>query len=89
MVSNMDKEIYGVNEALVLFKEGIKLKDNLSRIFFLKNKRIYVYSSSSSYSLTINEFLELYKDNKFIVYLDDDGEIDAKKDEEYYGFKHK
>lgn len=85
----MEKEVYGVNEALTLAKEGAKLKDNLSRIFFMKNKRIYVYSSSSSYSLTTKEFLELYKDNKFIIYLDEDEGIDAKKDEEYYGFKHK
>ena len=85
----MDKEIYGINEALVLLEEGAKLKDNLSRLFFKKKDRIFIYSSSSSYSLSINEFLTLYKENKFIIYVEDDEGIDSKKDEEYYGFKHK
>ena len=85
----MDKQIYTINEAIVLLNEGAKLRDSLSRIFLLKKERIYVYSNSSSYSLTINEFLSLYKDNEFIIYVDDEDGIDAKKDEEYYGFKHK
>ena len=85
----MDKEIYGINEALILLKEGAKLKDTLSRLFVYKKERVYVYSQKSSYSLDLKEFSKLYIDTKFVIDVDDDSTIDAKKDEEYYGFKHK
>ena len=85
----MDKEIYGINEAVILLKEGAKLKDALSRLFVYKKERVYVYSQNSSYSLDLKEFSTLYMDSKFVIYADDDATIDTKKDEEYYGFKHK
>jgi hypothetical protein len=85
----MDKEIYGINEALILLKEGARLKDSLARLFVYKKERIYVYSQNSSYSLDLKEFSKLYIDTKFVIDVDDDSTIDAKKDEEYYGFKHK
>ena len=54
-----------------------------------KKDRVYVYSQNSSYSLDLKEFSKLYIDSKFVIYVDDDATIDTKKDEEYYGFKHK
>lgn len=85
----MEKEIYNVNEAIVLLKEGVCLKDKNLNIFVLKKGLIYVYSKNSSYKLKVEDFLELYKENEFVIYSDDDTNIDSKKDEEYYGFKHK
>ena len=81
--------ILDINEALPLLKEGIILKDNLNTKFICKKKRIYVYSSNSSYNLSFDDFSELFKDSKFIVEDFDDSTIDPEKDKEYYSFKHK
>lgn len=82
-------EIIEINEALNLLKEGIVLKDNLSTKFICKKKRIYVYSSNSSYNLSFKDFSELFKNSKFIIEDFDDSTIDVEKDIEYYSFKHK
>jgi len=83
------ENVLDINEALNLLKEGIVLKDNLSTIFIYKRKRIYVYSSNSSYNLSLKDFSELFKDSKFIIEDFEDGGIDLEKDKEYYSFKHK
>lgn len=83
------EEILDINEGLALLKEGIILKDKIGSKFIYKKKRIYVYSSNSSYNLSVNDFFELFKDNKFIVEDFDDSTIDPEKDKEYYSFKHK
>ena len=85
----MDKEIYGINEAVFLLKEGNKLKDIPSSVIILKKGRGYIYSLLSSYSLKMDEFVNLYKESKFVIFVDDEEGIDAKKDEEYYSYKHK
>jgi len=82
-------EIIEINEAINLLKEGIILKDTLSNKFIYKRKRIYVYSSNSSYNLNIKDFNELFKDSRFIIEDFDDNFIDIEKDKEYYSFKHK
>lgn len=82
-------EVFEINDALNLLKEGIILKDNLSTRFIYKKKKIYVYSSFSSYNLSIKDFSELFKDSKFIIEDFDDSNIDLEKDKEYYSFKHK
>ena len=57
--------------------------------FISKKKRVYVYSSNSSYNLSFNDFSELFKDSKFIIEDFEDSTIDPEKDKEYYSFKHK
>lgn len=83
------ENIFEINEALSLLKEGIILKDKVSTRFICKKKRIYIYSSNSSYNLSFEDFYELFKDNKFVVEDFDDSSIDIEKDKEYYSFKHK
>lgn len=83
------EEIITINEAINMLKEGIILKDNLSNKFIFKKRRIYVYSPNSSYNLSVQDFSELFKDNKFIIEDFDDSQIDLEKDKEYYSFKHK
>ena len=82
-------EIIEIEEALSLLKEGIILKDNLRSKFIYKKKRIYVYSSNSSYNLSFTDFSDLFKKSKFVIENFDDSSIDVEKDKEYYGFKHK
>ena len=83
------ENIFEINEALSLLKEGVILKDKMSTKFICKKKRIYVYSSNSSYNLSFDDFCELFKDSKFVVEDFDDSGIDIEKDKEYYSFKHK
>lgn len=81
-------EIFTISEALELLKDGIVLKDNLKNRFICRKSKVYVYAPNSSYKLNFNDFVDLFKDNKFII--EDDGEtIDPEKDKEYYSFKHK
>lgn len=83
------EEIIDIELAVNLLKEGIVLKDNLNNKFIRKKKRVQVYSLNSSYSLSFEEFFELFKNNKFIIEDFDDSQIDLEKDKEYYSFKHK
>lgn len=82
-------EFFDINAAINLLKEKIILKDNLSSKFVYKNKRIYVYGINSSYNLSLEDFLDLFRDNKFMIEEFDDCAIDLEKDREYYSFKHK
>ena len=82
-------EFIEVNEAVNLLKDGIILKDINKSLFVYKKEKIHVYSTNSSYSLKIDEFIELFKDDKFIIEDFDDNTIDVEKDKEYYSFKHK
>ena len=83
------EEIIEIELAVNLLKEGIILKDNLKNRFICKKKRVHVYSLNSSYSLSFEEFIELFKNNKFMIEDFDDSQIDLEKDKEYYSFKHK
>ena len=83
------EDIIEIDLAINLLKEGIILKDNLNNRFINKRKRIRVYSLNSSYSVSYDEFLDLFKNNKFIIENYDDCQIDSEKDKEYYSFKHK
>jgi len=82
-------EVIGIKEAINLLKEKVVLKDNSNNKFIYKKKKIYVYSSNSSYSLSSEDFFELFKDSKFIIEDFEDNGIDLEKDKEYYSFKHK
>lgn len=85
----MDNNLLDINDAYISLKEGLVLLDKVNAYFKLINDRVYIKSENVSYNLEIKEFLEIYKNSKFIIF-DDTGEIiDSKKDEEYYSFKHK
>ena len=85
----MNKEILNIEEAYILLKEGLVLMDAKKSYFKLSKKRIVIKGENATYSLMIKEFLDLYKDSKFIVLDYNEDSIDLKRDEEYYSFKHK
>ena len=63
---------------------------NNIKVFFVKKKtNIYVINNGSSFYLKDNDFLEIYKNNKFMEYDDEISEYDFSRDDEYYGWKHK
>ena len=85
----MNKEILNINEAYIVLNEGLIVIDMNNNKFKLSNDLIIVKSDNASFRLSKKEFLELYKNSKFIVLDDESESIDTKKDEEYYAFKHK
>lgn len=85
----MDDNLLDINDAYISLKEGLVLLDKVNAYFKLINDRVYIKSENVSYNLEIKEFLELYKNSKFVIFDDNCEIIDSKKDEEYYSFKHK
>lgn len=86
----MDSEILNILEAI----EALKSKNILfskSKFFKLQaNNKVLVVDVNVKYSLTIEEFLDLYKKEEFVIYKDEKEEsVDNKKDEEYYSWEHK
>jgi|GEM_PF-767640 len=59
--------------------------------FFRKDGHIYVRAVRSSYSLSEQQFIELFADQAFYLYKPDPTEIrvDLDKDDEYYAWKSK
>lgn len=85
----MEKKIYTVNEAYVILKNGLVVVDLHNTRFKFVKENIIIKNDNARYVLTDDEFLNLYKDSKFVILEDNDAIIDSKKDEEYYSFKHK
>ena len=75
-------------EIISLLKSGYILTSDGKDFFVMKKERIHHYHDGSHYSLTIDEFLSLYKNNSFFIY-EETVEIDDKKDEEYYRYYKK
>lgn len=59
-------------------------------ILMIEN-RIQVITQSSRFSLSIEEFLDLYQDNRFWLLEEgtNDIEVALERDAEYYSWKHK
>ena len=48
-----------------------------------------VIDSNAKYSISYDDFLSLYKNNRFVVYENKEEEFDYSIDEQYYSWKHK
>ena len=66
------------------------LRDN-NPVFFVKRKdKILVKSNSSTYRISLDEVLELFKGEVFYLYDDHPQEtVNVEKDEEYYAWRRK
>ena len=85
----MDNELFDVNIALTHLKNKEIIVSNKT-FFALKNKVVIVFNQNSNYHISIDDFLNLFKDNKFALYDDNNFNVDYEKDNEYYNqFKHK
>ena len=82
MINNIDEVIEYLNDGLVLINEKgmkfVKRKDNIQ----------YFYNGSA-FKLKIEDFKDLFKDDKFDIYEDNDVIIDDQKDEDYYRYYKK
>ena len=76
-------------EALPYLKEGYTLRV-VEKPILLKMKNKILYSSSHQWNvrLKLEDFLEIFKNNTFILVKEEDG-ISEEKDEEYYRWRSK
>ena len=82
-------EFLTVKDAYLVLLDGVVVKNSSNALFKMRNKKVWVKCINATYTLSFDDFLELYKDEKFIIFDDNDVLVDSKKDEEYYSFKHK
>ena len=80
--------IDNIDNAIVLLK-NLKVLYSNKTYFVMKKEKVLIMGLNSKYSLSFEEFKELYKDNKFIVYEENEENFDFSRDDEYYGWKHK
>lgn len=88
----IEEDIILINEAIVYLKEGevILSIDNNSSFFKLKDKKVLIVNKNFKSYISLEEFYELYKDSKFIIYNNKEVElVDEGKDKEYYSWSHK
>ena len=82
------KKLESMREVLEALKAGEVLTTNASDLFTYKKEKIRVRSEGTRFSLSLEDFLELYKHKTFFLYSDDNA-IDEEKDEAYYRYYRK
>lgn len=85
---NEHEIIDNIDNAIVLLK-NLKVLYSSKTYFVMKKQKVLIVGLNSKYFLSFEQFKELYKDNKFIVYEENDENFDFSRDDEYYGWKHK
>lgn len=85
---NEHEIIDNIDNAILLLK-NLKVLYSSKTYFVMKKQKVLIVGLNSKYFLSFEQFKELYKDNKFIVYEENDENFDFSRDDEYYGWKHK
>ena len=85
-----DIQVLNIYSATVCLKKGeilLSFIDSKKTYFALKKEKVLIQNSSTSFTLSIDEFEELYSSTKFIIYDPSiEVEIDSLKDDEYYSW---
>lgn len=82
------EKLENINEAIEYLKQGDIVSSNGKDQFVIKNNKVFRYDNGTSFSLSLNDFYELYKNNNFYLY-EDSVYIDEEKDEAYYRYYKK
>jgi len=82
------EKLKDISETLKYLKEGDIVSSNGKDQFIIRNKRVYRYFEGNQFSLTLDDFIDLYKNSSFYLY-EDTNEIDEEKDEAYYRYYKK
>ena len=67
----MQEIIDNIDNAIVLLK-NLKVLYSSKTYFVMKKQKVLIVGLNSKYFLSFEQFKELYKDNKFIVYEEND-----------------
>lgn len=89
-----EEQVFNIYEVLELMKNGLIFYsfDNKGRkvIYVKKKDKIIIQCNSYKISVDLNEFLSLYKNEKFFIFEKDKEDfVDEEKDKEYYSWEHK
>ena len=82
-------EIIDSIDIAISYLKNLRVLYSNKSYFVLKKQKVLIIGVNSKYSLSFDEFKELYKDSKFVVYEEKDENFDFSRDDEYYGWKHK
>ena len=77
-----------IGEVIEYLNQGELVTSGRGDLFLCKEERIHHYGNGMHYSLSIDEFRELYAKNSFRLY-EETVEIDETKDEAYYRYYRK
>ena len=86
----MENKIYNIDEMLPLLKEHIiffSINDQKKKYFHYMKNNILVIDVNSRYKINEEDFKELFKNSKFMVFDPSNIEIDIEKDKEYYSWR--
>ena len=82
------EKLNDIGEAIAYLKQGDIVSTNGKDQLILKDKKICRYNDGTYFSLSLNDFLDLYKNSNFYLY-EDSKYIDEEKDEAYYRYYKK
>ena len=91
----MEKEKYlikSIEEAYQKLKDGeilIAIINNHTTFFKRQKDSILVNDKQKLLKLSVDNFFEIFKNEVFTIYQEDEGQIDVLKDVQYYNWKHK
>lgn len=91
----MEKEKYlikSIKEAYQKLKDGeilIAIINNQTTFFKRQKDSILVNDKQKLLKLSVDNFFEIFKNEVFTIYQEDEGQIDVLKDVQYYNWKHK
>lgn len=91
----MEKEKYlikSIEEAYQKLKDGeilIAIINNQTTFFKRQKDSILVNDKQKLLKLSVDNFFEIFKNEVFTTYQEDEGQIDVLKDVQYYNWKHK
>lgn len=76
-------------EALLALKDKEILTTKRKDFFVFKKNKVYRYFNGSCFTIDVDDFVDLYKDETFYIYEEDGAFIDNDKDEAYYRYYKK
>lgn len=76
--------ILNVNEAINYMNDKAVLTTNNEDYFTIVDGKVHYKFNGSSISISINDFIKLFKESKFYLVEDNSFAIDDLKDKEYY-----
>ncbi len=82
------EKIKTFSEVLMYLKDQEIVISGNRTSFYLQNGQITAHNNGTRFTLTIEDFKELYGKEPFFLYKPDDSKIDAEKDDEYYAWKN-
>ena len=91
----MEKEKYlikSIEEAYQKLKDGeilIAIINNQTTFFKRQKDSKLVNDKQKLLKLSVDNFFEIFKNEVFTIYQEDEGQIDVLKDVQYYNWKHK